>query len=87
LSRILAAGLLALGLMQAAGAEDTDPAYLMSTFREPEQDGLRFAYSHDGYHWTNAPGLFLKARVGGGIMREMRPDRRAEGYSSPRIRS
>jgi alpha-L-fucosidase len=47
-----------------------DAVYLFSTFREPEQDGLRYAYSFDGYHWTNAPGLFLKARVGGGIMRD-----------------
>lgn len=49
---------------------DTNTVYLFSTFREPEQDGLRFAYSLDGYHWTNVPGLFLKARVGGGIMRD-----------------
>lgn len=42
----------------------TDTVYLFSTFKEPEQDGLRFAYSFDGYHWTNVPGLFLKARVG-----------------------
>lgn len=27
------------------------PIYLFSTFKEPEQDGLRFAYSFDGYHW------------------------------------
>jgi len=43
---------------------DTNTVYLFSTFKEPEQDGLRFAYSFDGYHWTNVPGLFLKARVG-----------------------
>lgn len=34
-----------------------DTVYLFSTFKEPEQDGLRFAYSFDGYHWTNVPGL------------------------------
>jgi alpha-L-fucosidase len=51
-------------------AEDTNTVYLFSTFKEPEQDGLRFAYSFDGYRWTNVPGLFLKARVGGGIMRD-----------------
>ena len=49
---------------------DTNTVYLFSTFKEPEQDGLRFAYSFDGYRWTNVPGLFLKARVGGGIMRD-----------------
>ncbi|MCX7722345.1 MAG: alpha-L-fucosidase [Verrucomicrobiae bacterium] len=40
------------------------PVYLFATFKEPEQDGLRFAYSFDGYHWSNVPGLFLKANVG-----------------------
>jgi hypothetical protein len=48
-----------------------DTVYLFSTFKEPEQDGLRFAYSFDGYHWTNIPGLFLKANAGNGkIMRD-----------------
>ena len=38
--------------------------------RLPEQDGLRFAFSHDGYNWSNVPGLFLKAHVDKGIMRD-----------------
>lgn len=68
--------LVALGLAVACGlalAQPTNPdapVYLFSTFKEPEQDGLRFAFSFDGYHWSNVPGLFLKARVGGGIMRD-----------------
>jgi hypothetical protein len=45
-------------------------AYLFSTFKEPEQDGLRFAWSFDGYHWTNLPGVFVKPTVGGKIMRD-----------------
>lgn len=57
-------------LLPSARAADTDPVYLFSTFKEPQQDGLHFAYSYDGYHWTNVPGIFLKARVGGGIMRD-----------------
>jgi hypothetical protein len=48
----------------AAEPADTNTVYLFSTFKEPEQDGLRFAFSFDGYHWTNVPGVFLKARVG-----------------------
>jgi hypothetical protein len=40
------------------------PVYLFSTFKEGEQDGLRFAFSYDGYHWSNVPGLFLRAQVG-----------------------
>ena len=40
------------------------PVYLFSTFKEGDQDGLRYAFSYDGYHWSNMPGLFLKAHVG-----------------------
>ncbi|MCX7865553.1 glycoside hydrolase family 43 protein [Limisphaera sp. VF-2] len=52
------------------GPAPEDPVYLFSTFREPEQDGLRFAYSTDAHHWSNLPGLFLEPRVGGGILRD-----------------
>lgn len=51
-------------------AENTNQVYLFSTFKETAQDGLRFAYSFDGWHWTNVPGLFLKPEVGGKIMRD-----------------
>jgi hypothetical protein len=44
--------------------------YIFSTFKETAQDGLRFAYSFDGYHWTNISGLFLKPEVGAKIMRD-----------------
>jgi len=57
----LAAGLVST-LAQATNADA--PVYLFSTFKEGDQDGLRFAFSYDGYHWSNVPGLFLKARVG-----------------------
>ena len=53
-----------------ASATSADTAYLFSTFKEPEQDGLRFAYSFDGCHWTNVPGVFLRPTVGGKIMRD-----------------
>ena len=45
-------------------------AYLFSTFKEGAQDGLRFAYSYDGFHWSNIPGVFLKPAVGGKILRD-----------------
>jgi alpha-L-fucosidase len=48
-------------------AQPTNPAspiYLFSTFKEGDQDGLRYAFSYDGYYWSNVPGLFLKAHVG-----------------------
>ena len=51
-------------------AHTDDSVYLFSTFKETAQDGLRYAYSFDGYHWTNVPGLFLKPEVGGKVMRD-----------------
>ena len=60
-------------LVSPACAQTTNadaPVYLFSTFKEGEQDGLRFAFSYDGYHWSNVPGLFLKAHVDGNIMRD-----------------
>ena len=76
MNRLLHLGLLLLGVAWSGcatsrAASDNEPVFLFSTFKEPEQDGLRFAYSFDGYHWTNVPGLFLKARVGNDkIMRD-----------------
>ncbi len=52
------------------GAVESDTIYLFSTFKYPEEDGLRYAYSLDGYHWSAISGLFLRAGVGGGIMRD-----------------
>lgn len=40
-------------------------AYLFTSFRDADQKFLRFLYSYDGYHWTNVPGTFLEANVGG----------------------
>jgi hypothetical protein len=47
-----------------------DTVYLFSTFREPEQDGLLFAYSLDGHHWARVPGRFMEPRVGGKVFRD-----------------
>jgi hypothetical protein len=63
-------GFFAWALVFSSLAQSTNTAYLFSTFKEPDQDGLRFAYSFDGYHWSNVPGLFLKPQVGGKIMRD-----------------
>ena len=38
--------------------------YLSTSFREPATDGLRFIYSHDGYHWDSVPGVWLRPQVG-----------------------
>jgi len=54
----------------AQPAPPNAPVYLMSTFDGSKQDGLRFAYSLDGYLWKRAPGLFLRPEVGNKIMRD-----------------
>ena len=55
---------------QAQPTNSDAPVYLFTTFKEGVQSGLNFAYSYDGYHWSNVPGLFLKAHVDGKIMRD-----------------
>lgn len=45
-------------------------AYLFSTFREPATDGLRLAYSYDGYHWKDFDTVFLKPTVDSMVMRD-----------------
>jgi len=42
----------------------TNSVYLFTSFHGNGEDGLRFLYSLDGYHWTNVPGTFLKPQVG-----------------------
>lgn len=38
--------------------------YLFTSFHEPADEGLRFLYSEDGYHWDSLPGIFLKPETG-----------------------
>src|SRR6478736_6018170 len=63
-------------LFVSAGFSNTQPTnantpvYLFSTFKEGEQDGLRFAFSYDGYFWSNIPGVFLKPQADAKIMRD-----------------
>jgi hypothetical protein len=45
-------------------------AYLFSTFREPATEGLRLAYSYDGYHWKDFDTTFLKPTVDSNVMRD-----------------
>jgi len=45
-------------------------AYLFSTFREPATEGLRLAYSYDGYHWKDFDTTFLKPAVDSNVMRD-----------------
>jgi hypothetical protein len=43
---------------------NTKSLYLFTSFRDADQNFLRFLYSYDGYHWTNVPGTFLEANAG-----------------------
>lgn len=61
---------LPLRLIQAQPTDPATPVCLFSTFKEGEQDGLRYAFSYDGYNWSNIPGVFLKPHVDGKIMRD-----------------
>lgn len=45
-------------------------AYLFSSFREPATEGLRLAYSNDGYHWTDFDTTFLKPLLDSNVMRD-----------------
>lgn len=51
--------------------------YLFTSFHEPADEGLRFLYSYDGYHWDSIPGVFLKPKVG--TQKVMRDPSIAEG--------
>lgn len=48
----------------------TRKAYLFSTFREPATEGLRLAYSYDGYRWKDFDTTFLKPTVDSNVMRD-----------------
>lgn len=37
---------------------------MFTSFREPADEGLRYLYSNDGYHWESVPGIFLKPELG-----------------------
>jgi hypothetical protein len=38
--------------------------YLFTSFHEPANQGLRFLYSYDAYHWTDLNHVFLKPEAG-----------------------
>lgn len=38
--------------------------YLFTSFHEPANEGLRYLYSKDGYHWESIPGIHLKPELG-----------------------
>lgn len=59
--KLIASFLFILCCLPFASAQD---AYLFSTFREPQQDGLLLVGSTDGYHWESLGGPFNTPGVG-----------------------
>ncbi len=47
--------------VSCSGSKDV---YLFTSFREPATDGLRLAYSEDGYQWKDLKNIFLKPEIG-----------------------
>ncbi len=52
---------LAIGLFFTSCQKDI---YMFSSFQEPANEGLRYLYSKDGYHWQHIPGIFLEPELG-----------------------
>jgi hypothetical protein len=44
--------------------------YMFTSFKEPANEGLRFLYSYDGYHWTRIDSTFLKPMIDDKVMRD-----------------
>lgn len=38
--------------------------YMFSSFQEPANEGLRYLYSKDGYHWNQLNNIYLKPELG-----------------------
>ncbi|MDP4208624.1 MAG: glycoside hydrolase family 43 protein [Bacteroidota bacterium] len=55
--------ILILSLFLVANAQKKQ-VYMFTSFNEPATEGLRFLYSYDGYHWTDAGSTFIKPEIG-----------------------
>lgn len=51
-------------LMAACSPSKEKELYLFTSFHEPADEGLRYLYSEDGYHWETIPGVFLQPGIG-----------------------
>ena len=45
-------------------------AWIFTSFREPATEGLRIAYSWDGYRWTDLDTIFLRPSIDSNVMRD-----------------
>ena len=51
-------------LLLTACQKPEKEVYMFTSFHEPADEGLRFLYSYDGYHWTGLDSIYLKPTVG-----------------------
>ena len=65
-------GVVLLGAFSLMSCSSSQNVYLFTSFREPATDGLRLAYSNDGYHWNNLEGAYLKPKIGSSESKIMR---------------
>ncbi|NII26018.1 glycoside hydrolase family 43 protein [Pseudoflavitalea sp. X16] len=65
-----------LGLLLASCGTQKE-VYMFTSFHEPANEGLRFLYSQDGYHWKEAGKTFLKPETG--LQKVMRDPSIAQG--------
>ncbi len=70
LKRILIFLLLPIFFLSCSSTKEENEVYIFTSFREPGTDGLYFLYSHDGYHWKDLGGPFLRPEVGHKVMRD-----------------
>lgn len=53
-----------LAVFFSCNKKEEKDVYLFTSFHEPADKGLRFLYSHDGYHWDSISGIFLNPEIG-----------------------
>ena len=51
-------------LLLAAFTSCQRDVYMFTSFHEPANEGLRYLYSKDGYHWNAINGVYLKPELG-----------------------
>ncbi|GAB3917650.1 glycoside hydrolase family 43 protein [Mucilaginibacter boryungensis] len=57
--------------MVLLSCKSTKSVYVFTSFHEPANEGLRFLYSYDAYHWNDLNHIYLKPEVGDAkIMRD-----------------
>lgn len=71
MNRIVQHIALMLAVALLAACSSRKDVYMFTSFHEPANEGLRFLYSYDAYHWNDLHHIYLKPEAGGAkIMRD-----------------